>query len=160
MLLVSGCNTDPVLSVIPEISFESVTIHKNIAGKDSLIILSINYKDGDGDLGLSVNDTMAPFNLGGEGFFNFLVGYKVLKNNAWQNILIPGSSDTLNFNQRFERLNPTEKKRTVSGIIDLRIPASPYPGLFPDTIKLVSQMMDRAMHKSNVSESTPILLKH
>ncbi len=160
MLLSFGCKTDQVVSEIPEISFESVSVYKNMSGKDSILVLSIKYKDGDGDLGLSVGDTFPPYNFGGEGFYNLLVGYKIKKNNIWQNILVPGSSDTLQFNQRFQRLNLSEKKKMVSGNLDLRIPASPYPGVFPDTIKFTGQMIDRKLHRSNLVESSAIKLKH
>lgn len=159
-MLFTNCNTDPVISEIPEINFESVTLYKNRAGKDSMIILTLNYKDGDGDVGLSEADSLPPFNFGSAGFYNLLVGYKIKKNTIWQNIILPGGSDTLNFNQRFQRLNTSSKSKAVSGTIDLRIPASPYPGIFPDTVKLVSQMVDRKFHKSNITESSAINLKH
>ncbi|MFM9945536.1 MAG: hypothetical protein ACKVQB_09925 [Bacteroidia bacterium] len=155
-----GCNDDPIQSEIPEISFGSASVYKNMAGKDSMVILTINYKDGDGDLGLAADDTLPPFNFGNQGFYNLFVGYKIKKNGIWQSILIPGSADTLHFNQRFQRLNLGDKEKAVTGSLDLRIPASPYPGILPDTIKLISQMMDRKLHKSNVSESTEIFLKH
>lgn len=160
MFCVLGCKPDAPVSEIPEISFNSALVYKNRAGKDSMIVLSINYKDGDGDLGLSIGDTFPPFNFGNQGYYNFLVGYKVKKNNIWQSILIPGTADTLQYNQRFERLNFSQKKKIISGDMDLRIPASPYPGVFPDTIKLISQIMDRKLHRSNVVESKEIKLKH
>ncbi len=159
-MLSTGCNTDPVLSEIPEVSFESVSVYKNMAGKDSMIVLKINYKDGDGDLGLSQSDTFPPFNFGSPVFNNFFVNYKVKTGNSWQNILIPGTADTLNFNQRIQRLNLSNKDKAVKGSIDLRIPASPYPGLKPDTIKLISYLLDRKLHKSNLAESNEIYLKH
>lgn len=160
MLLFFSCNPDSVISEIPEISLGSVTVYKNIAQKDSMIVLSINYKDGDGDIGLEAGDTIPPFNYKSEGYYNLLVTYKIKEGNDWKKIVISGSSDTLNFNQRFERLNKSDKSRAVSGTIDLRIPASPYPGIFPDTIKLSCQMLDRKMNKSSIVESTEIKLKH
>ena len=125
-----------------------------------MIILTINYKDGDGDLGLSDSDTLPPYNYGNVGFYNFLVSYEMKKNNIWKRIIIPGSSDTLNFNQRFERLNKSDKVKKVAGTIDLRIPASPYPGILPDTIRLECKMMDRRLHNSNSAMSNDIYLKH
>ena len=124
------------------------------------MVLRINYKDGDGDLGLSEKDTFPPFNFGNAGFYNFLVGYKVKKGTIWQGIVLPGGSDTLNFNQRFQRLNLSDKVRAVSGSFDLRIPAAPYPGINPDTIQLTSLIMDRKLHKSNLAISNEIYLKH
>ena len=155
-----GCNTDPVISETPEIRFESVTVYKNISGKDSMMVLRINYKDGDGDLGLSDSDTVPPFNFGNEGFYNFIVNYRVKKGNKWQGLILPGGSDTLNFNQRFQRLNLSDKAKKVSGSFDLRIPAAPYPGINPDTVQLISLIMDRKLHKSNLAASNEIYLKH
>jgi len=155
-----GCTKDFVSSIIPEISFQSATVYKNRMGSDSIVILNINYKDGDGDLGLSESDTFPPYNFGNIGFYNLLVSYEVKNGNSWKKIILPGSGDTLHFNQRFERLNKSDKEKAVTGFIEIRIPAIPYPGIEPDTIRLVSQVMDRKLRLSNMAISNDIYLKH
>jgi hypothetical protein len=54
----SGCQTVPEYPVVPSISFNSVYF-KELPGSD-IIYLTINYKDGDGDLGLSNDDLNTP----------------------------------------------------------------------------------------------------
>ncbi len=67
--------------------------------------------------------------------------------------------DTLNFHERLPSLTPTGRAKWIEGNLDLRIPAEPY-SLKPDTVKLVLQMFDRSLNKSNTIETEPIILKH
>jgi hypothetical protein len=154
------CNTDPIYPAIPEIEMGSVRIYKNRLGKDSMVILKINYKDGDGDLGLNESDSLPPFNFGNIGFYNLKIDYKVWENNTWKKIIIPQTNDTVQFHQRFLRLNNTDKAKTVLGTMEIRIPASPYPGIKPETIQLSCQMTDRKLHYSNPITTSDIILKH
>lgn len=160
ILFYSGCKDEQLISEIPEISFNSYKLYQNKAGRDSMIILTINYRDEDGDLGLSAGDSFPPYNYGNSGFFNFFVQYSIKNASNWEPFIIPGRSDTLNFNQRIPRLNSTEKGRSVTGAIDLNIPASPYPGIKPAFVKFRCWMLDRKLNKSNVVESSEINLKH
>ncbi len=155
-----GCTSDIPDSDIPELELDGVAVYKNKAGKDSMVVLSLNYKDGDGDLGLSKDDTLPPYNYGNVGYYTLLVSYKIAKNKVWQHIVIPSSADTLHFNQRFQRLSLADKKKAVSGNLMLRIPASPYPGLKPDSIMLTSYILDRSLHKSNQVATNAIKLQH
>ena len=83
LVLVSlvSCKDDPEISKTPEINFGEFLLYKNISGKDSMIVLRINYEDGDGDLGLSSTDTLPPYNYGNSAFYNLFVTYQV--NNGW-----------------------------------------------------------------------------
>ena len=125
-----------------------------------MVILNINYKDGDGDLGLDENDSFPPFNFGSKDFYNLKIDYKMKQNNQWKKIVLPISNDTIEFNQRFLRLNKSGKKKAVLGNIEIRIPASPYPGIKPDTIQLICKMADRGLNYSNLITSKDIILKH
>ena len=128
--------------------------------RDSLINLVIKYSDNDGDLGLSESDTFPPFNFGNEFFYNLKIKYLVKKNGIWQQITKTPGTDTINFNQRFNRLNQSNKKRKVYGEMAIRIPASPYPGIKPDTIKMECMIIDRKLYKSNIASTDEIILKH
>jgi len=62
-LLIASCAEPPVYSLIPSIEFENV-IFKDVADpslQDSLIV-SVRFKDGDGNLGLDATETGEPFN--------------------------------------------------------------------------------------------------
>lgn len=58
LLLVSfvACDEPPELPLEPSISFNNITFKEGVNGRDSLI-LEIDFEDGDGDLGLSRNET-------------------------------------------------------------------------------------------------------
>lgn len=58
-LVTVSCERAPEFSEVPSISFESVQFGFNPQGQDSLII-SVNFEDGDGDLGISSDEAKAP----------------------------------------------------------------------------------------------------
>ena len=62
-LMLASCFQAPEYSLIPSIEFESVIFKdlSNPSDADSLI-LTIRFKDGNGDLGLGDADTLEPFN--------------------------------------------------------------------------------------------------
>ncbi len=63
VVLLTACFEPPVYSIIPKIEFDKI-IFKDIANTsdpDSLI-LSLRFKDGDGDLGIDPAETGPPFN--------------------------------------------------------------------------------------------------
>lgn len=64
-LSVPGCITPPKYSDTPEIEFRSVTIQPvvNRFGPFDSVNIVVSYRDGDGNLGLSKKDTLAPFGL-------------------------------------------------------------------------------------------------
>lgn len=125
-----------------------------------MIVLRINYEDGDGDLGLSGSDTLPPFNFGNFAYYNLFVTYEVKNGTNWGKVINPSKLDTINYNQRFPRLNITAKKKHITGYLDLKIPASPYPGIKPQLVRFGFVLMDRAFHKSNFVRSNDIFLKH
>ncbi|MEM7108664.1 MAG: hypothetical protein AAF519_10600 [Bacteroidota bacterium] len=62
-LTVNSCVDDPEFADMPRIEFESITYveQRNFDEADSLII-TINFEDGDGDLGLEPDENTPPFN--------------------------------------------------------------------------------------------------
>lgn len=159
-LILNACKDEPNGLQVPQISIGGIVLYKNNTGSDSIIKLTIKYSDEDGDLGLSESDTLPPFNFGSDYFYNLKIKYLVKKAGQWQHILKTGTSDTINFNQRFKRLNESNKKRKVYGEFEIRIPASPYPGIKPDTLKMVCDITDRSLQKSNEATTDIIILKH
>ncbi|NUM31757.1 MAG: hypothetical protein HUU47_05470 [Bacteroidetes bacterium] len=160
VLILNACKDEPSGLLAPQISIGKITMYKNNKGNDSIIKLSIKYSDNDGDLGLSESDTQPPFNFGNEYFYNLKIKYLTNKNGIWQQVLKTGTNDTINFNQRFKRLNESKKKRKVYGEFEVRIPASPYPGIFPDSVRMECMISDRSLHKSNFATTDIIILKH
>lgn len=58
-LLIASCERAPEFSEVPSITFESVQFGFNPFGQDSLVI-SVNFEDGDGDLGISSEEAKSP----------------------------------------------------------------------------------------------------
>lgn len=60
---ISACFDAPEFDITPEISFKKIQFKKTPApGDPDSLILTLNFKDGDGDLGLDDNYSDAPFN--------------------------------------------------------------------------------------------------
>ncbi|MBI1307148.1 MAG: hypothetical protein GC181_11150 [Bacteroidetes bacterium] len=159
-LILSACKDNHETgSSIPEISKLRSQIIKSVAGSDSLLILSFDYIDKDGDIGLEASDTFPPFNSGSEFQYNlFLDVWQVSGSNKIA-IHQPGTSDPEIFFQRIPNITPTGRNREIYGTIDIRLDASKNY-LYPDTIECSIQIADRALHKSNVLESERIALQH
>jgi hypothetical protein len=66
---ISACFDAPEFNIIPEITFNKIKFKEVPGGgtNDSLI-LTINFRDGDGDLGINPDEVEAPFN----NFFHYL----------------------------------------------------------------------------------------
>lgn len=50
LLVATGCSTEPVFSIIPEIEYVDIQPREAVENLDSILI-TINFTDGDGDLG-------------------------------------------------------------------------------------------------------------
>lgn len=65
LLVFQGCNRPPELPVIPEVSFNDIAFEIRNAGdplfEENILKLSINVKDGDGDLGLDGSEDTGPY---------------------------------------------------------------------------------------------------
>lgn len=61
-LVVQSCMDEPKLPIVPQIQFNRIEFIPGTAPTPDLMILHIDFKDGDGDLGLTAEQTDAPFN--------------------------------------------------------------------------------------------------
>ena len=59
LLVLVSCERAPEFSDVPSITFESVEFGFNPFGQDSLVI-SVNFEDGDGNLGISSEEAKSP----------------------------------------------------------------------------------------------------
>jgi len=136
-------------SIIPSISIKKVEQLK-LNGKDSAVNFVITYADGNGDIGLNTDDTMAPFNENSPFYNNLIIELYQVVNGKASRIPKPGfPGDSLNYNERIVNLTPTGKSKAISGEIRMLLKASPYLGIFPDSMFYTFQLYDRALNKSN-----------
>lgn len=136
----------------PEISFSDfkvvVTPTGGFTGKGRLYI---TYRDGDGDIGLEQGDTLAPFQPGGDFYYNLIIRFS--ERRMGQMV----ERTDLNFSARIPPLIPKNQKRSIKGVIEYELdvynPGSPY-----DTIQYHIRLADRALHLSNEAVS-PLIVR-
>lgn len=116
--------------------------------------------DGDGDIGLSEDDSLPPFDLSSPFFFNLFVEFFEIENGEKKPYLLPITLDTLRFDQRIPNLTPTGKRKSIEGEIVLKLPTIPFPDFEPDSVVFRIQLYDRALNSSNIIETDPIKIQH
>jgi len=143
LIALASCQEKVEYPVEPHITYNGIAYLMNadstLTGE---VVLSINYTDGDGDLGLDDADTLYPFGPNDPHYYNLLIDYI-------------GPTDSLNFNARFKRLIFNDEVAAISGTINdtimLRNPFSPH-----DTVSLKVHIIDRALHESNTIQTENI----
>jgi hypothetical protein len=166
-LLLFACTGEPDFSFIPEISFNNVKVVTltsegllGITKKDS-VVMTVNFQDGDGDLGFTPAELTAIKKTTGDSLQTFVVDIFVQKNG------------------KFLKSNPKEK---FGGNIPIRFKQGSKPGPIEgtvdysatfeynvfqgiplmtgkrDTVKFAIQIKDRALNKSNVVETNPVVI--
>jgi len=155
--LIAGCQTIPEYPVKPSISFGSVSF-KETPTSDT-IFLTINYKDGDGDLGLSAEDRKLPayadsitVNDKKELNYNaFNIFPILLKKNGekYDTILLNG------YNGIFPRLRKGDVGGPIEGSILYKITSYNFYNEDSSIAKIRVRIQDRALHKSNSIETPP-----
>lgn len=173
LALATACEEAPDYPEEPSIEFKSLTAER-VNPTDgntpyNIITLTISYKDGDGDLGLSEDDRKSPPfndtrpNSYNEYHFNYLVKLYWF-NNATQQFELY-NVPFLSYDGAFPRLlKDTDKPQPIRGDIvyqpggtsGLTITTPQFrPG---NRIKYQVQIIDRAQHKSNVLMTDELVL--
>ena len=150
LLLLSGCLKKKEYPSAPVIEFNGFNAFKNVQGKDSAAVVVIHYTDGEGDIGLTQADTIAPFE--GIYYYNCFLEYYEKQHGVW---IKPALS--LPFYYRIPPLLDNGQQ-AVDGTIEISLSA-PYfsPSAF-DTIKFSAKIVDHALHESNTIETPEIVV--
>ena len=158
LALLSCKDKNEAVDAPPVIAFEGYRTIKNKDGKDSLLMIKLFYKDVNGDIGLTLDDTMAPFN---QGLFNYNLWVDIFDadNGGEDTIKVFGLNVPQLFHQRIPDLRPTGKSKYIEGTIDIGFEASKLT-LYPTKIKVYLQMLDRKLQKSNKIDAGFIYLEH
>jgi len=153
-MVFDSCKKEENFSVVPVISFKEFKKF----GNDSATC-TINFTDGDGDIGLEQYDTVAPYNTGSKYHYNFyLVYYYQDSTGIWKPYDTKPSTprmDTLMYTYRIPNLTQDGQKKSLQGEIKVRLNA-PYaiPGQNPFKFKIT--LIDRALHVSNEVDTGPL----
>ena len=115
-------------------------------------ILTINFRDGNGDIGLNPGDTLPPYEKGGNYYYNFVIDYFEMQNGQFIKLDLDPP-----FSARIPVLTPENPGKAIKGLISDTLTLNPFPVF--DTIKLEVYLYDRALNKSNVVSTSAIILK-
>lgn len=159
LLVASSCKKYEEFPPEPSIEFLDFATIRDFDGIDQRGILKIGYTDGDGNIGLNDEDTVAPYD------FNLFIKYFELQNGIFKEVVNPvyvnDSTviyDTINFNGRIPILTPVGKNKAIRGEIEdtlfINNPLSRF-----DTLKFEIYIVDRDLNKSNIVETPAIIIK-
>ena len=166
----SGCKFTPDFDNTPKITFKNLTLFRDEAKKDS-IIMSIEYQDGDGDLGLEAIDRIREDSAFSQRKKNGDINYSF--NNLRINLYVkrgggnyelvkftdPGAS-VYGFDNTFppfiDRNNITPIKGTLQ-FYKLLIPGVALTAQVGDTLHYTIQIEDRQSHMSNIVTTTDFI---
>ncbi len=143
-----ACNKIEQYDERPIITLSSYELLKNESGFDTSLLLKFTFTDGDGNVGLSDRDDNPPFDN------NVIVDYFEKQDGLFTKILIPGSTDTLNFNSRIKSFgNGTSTKAEVSININIAV-------VIADTVRFDYFILDKDLNKSNTVTTGQIVLNN
>lgn len=162
--LVVSCRKEEEYPLEPVISYEGfVFLQNSQTGVINTGLLRINYTDGDGDIGLDQGDTLFPYHKSGDYHYNLVIRYYEQQQGEFVEVPLvryfpeTQTYDTSTFSARIPPLIPKDQTEAIKGVIEDEIfinnPLSDY-----DTIKFEVQLIDRALNKSNIVSTPPIIL--
>lgn len=157
LLLVSiviSCVKEEEYPIVPAIEFEDFVLLFNTS--ENFIdrgVLKLTFKDGDGDIGLTQNETEPPYD------YNMYISYYEIQFGDTVRIYNnPVNGDTLIFNARIPLLLPEGSEKSIHGEIQDTLLIN-YKNSEFDTIMFEVYIMDRALHESNTIQ-TPLIIRN
>ncbi len=152
MMLFSSCMKKEVYPDIPAIQFENFTMQFDSGMYAKRGFLTISFKDGNGDIGLLPTQTQPPFDTGSIYYYDYIIDYYEKQYGTFVKVSLDPS-----YNARIPYLTPNDPSKAIKGIIVDTLTLNPFP--VHDTIKFKFFIYDRALNKSNVDSTPPIILK-
>ena len=152
VFLFNSCTKKSNYPNTPEIQYVDFTKIQNGTGIDNKGILKISFTDGNGDIGLAQSDTLPPFNLGSQWYYDFFIGYYELQKGVLKKVDLPNTNNS--------RIPPVTagSGKPVKGTIEVELyinnPFSNY-----DTIAFEVSIADRALNMSNTIMTPYFVIK-
>jgi len=125
-------------------------------------VLMFSFTDGDGDLGLDKDDTLPPYNLSGEYYYNLVIEYFEVQEGIAKKVdltfynPITEQFDTITQSARFPVLTPSSANKSISGEIADTLFIYNFNSDY-DTIMFEAFIYDRALNKSNMIRTDTIV---
>ena len=150
-VLYASCKKDVVYPIEPVLSFKSVGTLVAANSKDSMAVIIVDFTDGDGDIGLNPDDTLPPFNSGSPYYRNYQLEFFEKINGAW---VLNSLSSTMG--GRLPYLTPKGSNKALKG--EIRMDSNLPIHKTSDTCYFNVFIYDRALHKSNVVQTTEFII--
>jgi hypothetical protein len=158
LVSMAGCFPIPEFPEEPSITFNSAYFQEE--PQTDYIYLTLNYKDGDGDLGLNKEDLTSP------PFTEFIdsAGKQVLNINRFNifPVLLRKTGENYievtaaNYDGIFPRLRDEGfKKGPIEGTIQYKLGSLNFFGQDSSIAKIKVYIQDRKLNKSNIIETPP-----
>ena len=147
-VLLSACLKTEEFPKEPHIEFKSYT--QSVDSSE----ITISFTDGDGDIGLSQADTLAPYNPGSTWYHNFFVDYYKWVEGAWVQQVF-----ALPLYYRIPVITPTGQNKALEGDITVEISPLVLPQTPGDTVRFSVRIADRALHESNTVYTDAIVVQ-
>lgn len=149
---VMSCTKHDEYPIEPVIEFLSVDKIYNSGTADDKAFITITFTDGDGDIGLELDDTLSPFNPSGDYYYNYYITYYEKLNDTFQLVDLP-----FTFNTRIPFVDEDLAERGIKGEIEVEVYINNINS-DADSIRFDLQIVDRALHKSNIITTPSIFV--
>ena len=148
LLFLAGCKDDRQFPIQPVISFKTSTL-LNEGGTQTLKV-TLRFTDGDGDIGLSEQDTFPPYNRASPYYYNLWVKYYEMDQGPFKEIILPSP-----ISARVPVLNSSGRATPLEGDLSYDIDVTLRGN---DTLKMEFQLVDRALNISAPVESGVLVI--
>ncbi len=175
LLLCNGCNFTPTFDVTPTITFKSIGIYKvldkqrnkvsNIKYYYDSIPITLQYQDGDGDLGLDSTDKRDSLNFDGSINYHYnnyhIKMYKKVIGTYIPVFFTGTSGSVYGFDETFPALTNRDRLTAIKGNLQhylIIYDQSKISAQVGDTIRYKIYIEDRQLHKSNEITTSDIVI--
>ncbi|MDP2723521.1 MAG: hypothetical protein Q8O72_12255 [Bacteroidales bacterium] len=155
LVVINACRKFEKFPDVPAITYQEFIMLMNTStGITERGVMVFKYTDGDGDLGLSTNDTLFPYDRNSKYYYNLIIKYFEKQYGTFVEVPLlswnadSARFDTLTFNSRFPVLTPETGNQAIKGTFqDTLFIYNPISDF--DTIKFEAYIYDRALNQSN-----------
>ncbi len=148
----TACFKSEEFPSVPEIEFVSFEPMGDSA------VITLNFQDGEGDIGLLESDTLSPYDIASKYYYNLYLEYfEKTDDNGWQ-IGKDFNGDSIVFKTRIQPVY-SGKPKGIKGVIEYTLEPfyfNPFSS-DSDTIKYRIQLIDRALNESDWIETQPLI---
>ena len=162
-ILFFRCSNQIEYSNIPAIEFKEFQLIKyNNSNRDSVLKIIISFVDGDGDLGLTQEDTIAPFNPGSVFYKNYYAYYYEKVGDTFFQVRPEDSGipigDTIRYSYRFPDLRTQSNNKALKG--DIEVTIGDINPVKSSILRFEIYIFDRALNISNKITTPAIIYSH